>query len=102
MSSSEESRYLTAGAVFCRRYRLVSEVGSGGLGVFYRATDLELRREVAVKVLTEAGSSKEARERLLNEARAAAALNHPNIVTVFDVGEDRGIPFFVMEFVHGV
>src|SRR5262245_31051016 len=71
------------------------------MGVVYRASDLDLRRDVAVKVLTDAASSPDARERLVREARAAAALNHPHIVAVHDVGEDSGIPFFVMELVGG-
>ena len=92
---------LGPGALVRQRYRLNSEIGRGGMGVVYRATDLELRREVAVKVLPDTSSSPEARARLLREARAAAALNHPNIVAVHDVGEAEGMPFFVMELVKG-
>src|SRR5262245_16549292 len=87
-----EARYsaLAPGAVLCQRYRLDSEIGRGGMGVVYRATDLELMREVAVKVVSEAGSS-DARQRLIREARAAAALNHPHIVSVHDVGAAQGV-----------
>lgn len=92
---------LGPGVVLCRRYRLNSEIGRGGMGVVYRATDLELMREVAVKVLPDTSCSPEARARLLREARAAAALNHPHIVSVYDVGEAEGMPFFVMELVKG-
>jgi tetratricopeptide (TPR) repeat protein len=80
------------------RYRVVDELGSGGFGVVYRARDLELEREVAIKVV--AGSDTQ-RERLKREARAAAATNHPNLVGVYDVGEVDGIPFLVMELVEG-
>ena len=89
------------GSVLRERYRLDSEIGRGGMGIVYRATDLELHREVAVKVLPSATSSVDDRQRLLREARAAAALNHPHIVSVHDVGEAKGSPFFVMELVHG-
>jgi len=89
------------GAVLRQRYRLDSELGRGGMGVVYRATDLELHREVAVKVLSANSSSAEARERLLREARSAAALNHPHIVAIHDVGEAAGMPFLVMELVQG-
>src|SRR4029079_5612258 len=92
---------IVPGAILRERYRLDSEIGRGGMGVVYRATDLELHREVAVKVLPAATSSIEARQRLMREARAAAALNHPHIVAVHDVGEANGTPFFVMELVHG-
>lgn len=92
---------IAPGAVLGNRYRLESEIGRGGMDIVYRATDLELRREVAVKVLPEASSSPDARRRLLREARAAAALNHPHIISVYDVGEAEGVPFFVMELVHG-
>ncbi len=88
-------------AVLRHRYQLDSELGRGGMGIVYRATDLELKRQVAVKLLPDRVSSAEARERFLREARAAAALNHPNIVAVYDVGEDQGVPFFVMELVEG-
>jgi tetratricopeptide (TPR) repeat protein len=71
------------------------------MGIVYRATDLDLKRSVAVKLLPDRVSSPDARERFLREARAAAGLNHPNIVAVHDVGEDQGVPFFVMELVEG-
>ena len=91
---------IAAGAVLRERYRLDSEIGRGGMGVVYRATDLELMRPVAVKVVSEAATS-DARQRLIREARAAAALNHPHIISVYDVGESGGMPFFVMELVQG-
>src|SRR5215831_18807163 len=91
---------MAAGAILRQRYRLDSEIGRGGMGIVYRATDLELMREVAVKVVSEAAST-EARQRLIREARAAAALNHPHIISVHDVGEAQGVPFFVMELVDG-
>jgi predicted ATPase len=90
----------SSGDVLRGRYRLDSQIGRGGMGVVYRATDLELHRRVAVKVISE-NSSDDARERLIREARAAAALNHPHIVSVYDVGEANGLPFFVMELVEG-
>ena len=92
---------LRPGTVLAHRYRLKHELGRGGMGVVFRATDEQLDREVAVKVLPSAGSSPDAKQRLLREARAAAALNHGSIVAVHDVGEDHGIPFFVMELVEG-
>src|SRR5262245_57904199 len=92
---------LISGTTLARRYKLESELGRGGMGIVFRASDLTLQREVAVKVLPEAAATGQARERLLREARAAAALNHPGIVAVHDVGEHQGIPFFVMELVEG-
>ena len=89
------------GTILRERYRLDSELGRGGMGTVYRATDLELQREVAVKVLSATGQRPDARERLIREARAAAALNHPHIVTIHDVGESGGFPFLVMELIGG-
>src|SRR5215510_3947384 len=89
------------GAILRERYRLDSELGRGGMGTVYRATDLELHREVAVKVLSTTSQNSDSRERLVREARAAAALNHPHIVTIHDVGEADGFPFLVMELVAG-
>ena len=63
------------GSILRERYRLDSELGRGGMGIVYRATDLELMREVAVKVLSASASTSDARQRLIREARAAAALN---------------------------
>ena len=94
------SASFSLGDVLRGRYRLDSQIGRGGMGVVYRATDLELHRRVAVKVISE-NSSDDARDRLIREARAAAALNHPHIVSVYDVGEANGLPFFVMELVEG-
>src|SRR6185369_11403687 len=89
------------GTILRDRYRLDSELGRGGMGTVYRATDLELQREVAVKVLATTAQNSDARERLVREARSAAALNHPHIVTIHDVGEASGFPFLVMELVAG-
>ena len=77
---TRESRgSFASGDVLRGRYRLDSQIGRGGMGVVFRATDLQLQRTVAVKVISE-NSSGDARERLIREARAAAALNHPHIV----------------------
>lgn len=98
---TRESRgSFASGDVLSGRYRLDSQIGRGGMGVVFRATDLQLQRTVAVKVISE-NSSPDARERLIREARAAAALNHPHIVSVYDVGEAHGLPFLVMELVDG-
>ncbi len=89
------------GTVLRDRYRLDSELGRGGMGTVYRATDLELQRQVAVKILSATSHTTDGRQRLIREARAAAALNHPHIVTIHDVGEASGLPFLVMELVAG-
>jgi predicted ATPase len=83
------------------RYRLEAELGQGGMGAIYRATDTLLQREVAVKVLNAAGLGTAGRARLLREAQAVARLNHPNIVSLFDAGEANGTPFLIMELVAG-
>ena len=84
------------------RYRLLGEVGHGGMAVVERAEDVELNRVVAVKLLGDNFVRDDGiRRRFLREARLAAGLAHPNVVRVFDVGEDDGRPFFVMEYVEG-
>jgi serine/threonine protein kinase len=83
-------------------YRIDSLLGTGGMGAVYRAYDERLRREVAIKVLTSSGSHDDAgRALLLREARAAAAVNHPNICTIHEVGEHDGQAFLAMELVDG-
>jgi tetratricopeptide (TPR) repeat protein len=89
------------GALLNDRYRLEAELGQGGMGVVYRAHDSLLDRDVAVKVLSESAPDTESGVQFLREARAAATLNHPNIVTVHDVGEADSLPFIVMELVEG-
>lgn len=84
------------------RYQLLERVGSGGMAMVYRARDLMLERYVAIKVLREDFTRDSTfEERFRSEARAAANLSHPNIVTIHDFGIDNGRPFIVMEYVPG-
>ncbi len=84
------------------RYTVTGRVGRGGMGMVYRGHDEVLDREVAIKTLTVEGTLDfESRRRFEVEARAAARLQHPNILTVYELGEDRGIPFIAMELLHG-
>jgi len=83
------------------RYQVVKILGSGGMGTLYLARDPSLDRQVAIKLLLGDFQDTESRERFAHEARAEARLRHPNIVTIFDVGDDAGRPFIVMEYVEG-
>ncbi len=84
------------------RYEIDSRLGSGGMGVVYRAHDPDLDRPVAVKLLhSESSDDDKARARMLREARALAKLSHPNVITVYDVGTDAGQVFVAMELVAG-
>ena len=89
-------------ALLNNRYRLLEVVGSGGMAVVYRGVDTLLQRPVAIKVLREAFAGDPAfLARFQREARAAANLDHPNIVTVYDVGQDGDRHYIVMEYVDG-
>jgi tetratricopeptide (TPR) repeat protein/predicted Ser/Thr protein kinase len=89
------------GTILNDRYRVDADIGQGGMGMVYRGYDTVLEREVAIKVLAKTGLGTEGRAQLLDEAQMTAKLNHPNIVTVHDVGEEEQTPFIVMEYVEG-
>jgi serine/threonine-protein kinase len=100
--SQPSPEFLDLQAALAGEYSLQRELGRGGMGIVYLARDVQLDRDVAIKVLAPHLSSDEgARERFLREARTAAGLSHPNIVPIHRVGEAGGFVFFVMSYVEG-
>jgi len=83
-------------------YRITEKLGAGGMGIVYRAGDMNLQRDMALKFLPDdLAADPGARKRLVKEAQAASRLNHPNIATIYEVDETHGTPFIAMELVTG-
>lgn len=101
MEARSDAGHLAAGEMLAH-YRVEAKLGEGGMGAFYRGHATPLNRKVALKVLApERFSDLEGKRRLMREARAASALNHPNIVTIYEFGSDRDVDFIAMEYVEG-
>jgi len=99
----DASTSVAAGQIVADKYRVDAVLGEGGMGVVVAATNLMTEKRVALKrLLPRFAADDAAVQRFLREARAAGRIDHPNVVDIYDVGQDRGVPFLVMELLRGV
>ena len=84
------------------RYRILGELGKGAMGTVYRGRDDTLDRDVALKVMSAGLVDADTRARFLKEARAAARIQHPNIIVIYELGEHEGAPYMALELLEGV
>src|SRR5690242_8233244 len=82
-------------------YQITGKLGEGGMGIVYQAQDTRLNRAVALKMIRDPGPDENLRKRFLREAQSAARVSHPSICRLYDIGEDGGRPFLVMELLEG-
>src|SRR5690242_4422650 len=101
MREHSNTDYISEGAIIAH-YRIIEPLGAGGMGAVYKAHDEKLQRLVALKLLSaDALAHEDRRRRFLQEARAASRLNHPHILTVYEIGDASGVPFMAMEYIEG-
>lgn len=101
-TESFDLEFLAPGSLFLNKYKIQEKIGSGGMGVVFRCTQVFIGKEMAIKTLNKASMSDDALQRFQTEAKAAGALSHPNLVAVHDFGAtDTGTPYMVMDYVPG-